>query len=277
MMKTCRQTEFHSKHWDEDDVSQFLQTVQKWYTLCGKSRMMPPDLSSDCTFRFCWANLNDESLTLFRLLHSTPLGIKQCIQHNSWIKVQISTKVLMKYQGHVQKTFPKLLNVRVYFLDPCYFLYLGAEWGSCIHVYSEVSLTRSSFKNCKYVEGGEKRCKRNSVDLNGVGVICGFLKEKNIKFLIGNWFVVFGFQLLIPKGVNVDWYISSARPALCTEMSRRDWHLAVVIVFFLFFFFLYAAEKMPMLKYNQQNQMWLCLIFSLFYLKLTFFLSRMIK
>lgn len=63
--------------------------------------------------------------------------------------------------------------------------------------------------------------------------------------------------------MNVEWYISSAGPALCTEMSRGDWRLAVVIVFFLFFF-LYAAEKMPMLKYNQQNQMWLCLIFSPF-------------
>lgn len=157
-------------------------------------------------------------------------------------------------------TFPKLLNVRVYFLDPCYFLDLGAEWGSFIHVYSEVGLKSLSFKNCKCVEGREKQCKRSSMDLKGVGVICGFLKEKKINFLIGNWFLVFGFQLLIPKGMNAEWYISSAGPALCTEMSQRDWHLAVVIVFFLF---LYAAEKMPMLKYNQQNHMWLCLIFSL--------------
>lgn len=84
----------------------------------GKSWIMFPDLSSDRTFRFWWASLNDGGLTLFRLLHSTPLGIKQCIhiQHNPWIKVQISSKVLMKHQGHVQKIpLPKAVKCQSLF------------------------------------------------------------------------------------------------------------------------------------------------------------------
>lgn len=90
-------------------------------------------------------------------------------------------------------TFPKLLNVRVYFLDPCYFLDLGAEWGSFIHVYSEVGLKSLSFKNCKCVEGREKQCKRSSMDLKGVGVICGFLKEK--KNQVSDWKLISCFWI----------------------------------------------------------------------------------
>lgn len=80
--------------------------------------MMSTDLSSDRICRFCWASCNDGSLTLIRLLHSTPLGIKQFIhiQHNSWIKVQISTKDLIKHQRHVQKThLPKAVKCQSLF------------------------------------------------------------------------------------------------------------------------------------------------------------------
>lgn len=134
--------------------------------------------------------------------------------------------------------FPKLLNVRVYFLDPCYFLYLGAEWGSCIHVYSEVSLTRSSFKNCKYVEGGEKRCKRNSVDLNGVGVICGFLKKK---YQVSDWkLVCFWISTFDTEGSECGMVhlISQTCPVYRNEPERLTFSCSYCFLSFFFFYIL---------------------------------------
>lgn len=139
-------------------------------------------------------------------------------------------------------TSPKrLLNVRVYFLDPCYFLYLGAERGNLIHVYSEVSLTRSSFKkkNVNMQKAERNRRKRNRVDLIGVGLVCGLKKNQ-----VSSWKLVCCFWISTFDTERNEWQmvhlISRTCPVYRNEAERLTFSCSYC---FSFFFYICCQEN----------------------------------
>lgn len=187
----------------------------------------------------------------------------------------------MRHQGLVQKKTSRddVKCQSLFSRSSCYFLYLGTGKGrlTLVDLTQSWSLTWFIFKKKeleRIVRDRHWKTKgRNVLKMWRIPVTADrsewiwvdlhIFTEVSIRQLETSR-LFFQFQLLIQKGMNEGWYVSSVGPTLYRNYLER----LTFSCSYCFLPFLYAAKKkMLMLKYNNQNQVWFSLIlFVIFFL-----------
>lgn len=153
---------------------------------------------------------------------------------------------MMRHQGLVQKRLlPPRTNVKcqsLFSCSSCYFLYLRTGKGRLFLVYFDPNHMVIVWTIVIILKAGALRKKVRKLQVNKMcrTSVTSTHFYSSFYQLIRDQQIVFGFQLLIQKGMNEGWYISSVGPTLYRDGLER---LIISCSHCFLSFFLYAAKK----------------------------------